>query len=94
MIFKEWTFWKGQSIARFTYEQCQSRTTAGNWKKSPQVLGRCVRNYLVESIKYKSDLEKLIKQGRIDIAMEVDINRYQQRSRVQMIVRDVRAAHV
>ena len=46
------------------------------------------------SIKYKSDLEKLIKQGRIDIAMEVDINRYQQRSRVQMIVRDVRAAHV
>ena len=48
-----------------------------------------------DSIKYKSDLEKLIKQGRIDIAMEVNINRYQQRSRVQMIVRDVPfAAHV
>ena len=46
------------------------------------------------SIKYKSDLEKLIKQGRIDVAMEVDINRYQQRSRVQMIVRDVRATQI
>ena len=41
-------------------------------------------------LKYKNDLEKIMKQGRVDLAIEVDINRYQQRSNVQIIVRDVR----
>ena len=36
--------------------------------------------------------KKSSKIGRIDLAIEVDVNRYQQRSRVQMIVRDVRPA--
>ena len=40
--------------------------------------------------KFRRDLENLSQKGRIDIAASVEINRYNQRSSVQIIVEDIR----
>ncbi|MBM76709.1 MAG: single-stranded-DNA-specific exonuclease RecJ [Proteobacteria bacterium] len=40
--------------------------------------------------KYRRDLERLAQKGTVDIAASVEINRYKQRSSVQIIVEDIR----